>query len=199
MEKHPSLKEVMQRLQEKAKGSSLSIENLLDILSGKGKLLVLILLSLPFCQPLQIPGLSTPFGLFIAFIGLRMVFEKGIWLPKQILAKKIDPHFLLKTSKRMFKITEKLNRWIHPRWKWICNHPIMKVINGLLIALLGIFLALPLPIPLSNITAAWAIFLIAFGLLEDNGIFVLIGYAIIAITIAVLAGVTVTLTHFLSH
>ena len=71
----------------------------------------------------------------------------------------------------------------------------MHVVNGLVIALLGIFLALPLPIPLSNLTAAWAIFLIAFGLLEDNGIFVLIGYGVIILTAAILTAMTLAITH----
>jgi hypothetical protein len=38
-------------------------------------------------------------------------------------------------------------------------------------------LLLPLPIPFSNVLPAWAIFLVACGLLERDGLFVVLGYA----------------------
>jgi hypothetical protein len=66
---------------------SLSLFEIMGILSGKGRTLLLILLSLPFCQPIQIPGMSTPFGLMIAFIGFRMSFGKNAWLPKKVMSK----------------------------------------------------------------------------------------------------------------
>jgi hypothetical protein len=52
-----------------------------------------------------------------------------------------------------------------------------------LIFLLGIILALPLPIPLTNLSAGWAIFLINLGLLESDGLFVILGYLISLATV----------------
>jgi hypothetical protein len=66
---------------------SISLQTLFDLLGGQGYPFFLVLISLPFCQPIQIPGLSTPFGLVIFFIGLRMAFSHRIWLPKMILKK----------------------------------------------------------------------------------------------------------------
>jgi hypothetical protein len=42
-------------------------------------------------------------------------------------------------------------------------------------------LLLPLPIPFSNLLPAWAIFLVACGLLERDGLFIVLGYAAFAI------------------
>ncbi len=184
LKKHPkTLEERILILQKKANYSSISIREILYILSGKGRSLLLILLSLPFCQPIQIPGLSTPFGLAIAFVGLRLAFRKHVWVPKQFLAKTISSHILKKMTSKAFSLVSKMKPWIHPRIDWACNSPLMHVVNGLTIASLGVFLALPLPIPLSNLTAAWAILLIALGTLEDDGVFVIIGYAISLIMI----------------
>ena len=72
----------------------------------------------------------------------------------------------------------------------------MHIINCLAICILGIFLALPLPIPLSNLTAAWSIFLIALGILEDDGVFVLIGYLISFLTIIVFIIMTTSIRNY---
>lgn len=163
-------------LQEKSKNSSISIGEILNILSKKGQSLIILILSLPFCQPLQIPGLSTPFGLAIAFIGLKMAFGKYAWLPKGILAKSITPHTLQKITEKILWLLKKIKSWIYPRLAWLCYNPSVHIINGLLISILGILLALPLPTPFSNLMAAWSILFIGLGLLKDDGVFILIGY-----------------------
>lgn len=179
-----TLEEGILLLQQEAKSGLLSIAQILHILSGKGRSLILILLSIPFCQPIQIPGLSTPFGLIIAFIGLRIVFGKRIWLPKKLLAKKVPSLTFKKITNKTLSLVKKIKSWTHPRLIWMCHSSYMEKANGLIIFILGIFFALPLPIPLSNLTAAWSIFLIAFGMLEDDGAFVLIGYLVAFLTIA---------------
>lgn len=169
-------------LQEEAKTSPVTIRKILRILSGKGRPLILILLCLPFCQPIQIPGFSTPFGLAIAFIGLRIAMGKNAWLPQSLLSKQIKAHTLEIITKKTLLVLKKIKPWIHPRMYWLCHSPFMEVFNGFVIFVLGIFLALPLPIPLSNLTAAWSIFLISLGMLEDDGLFVMLGYFIFAVT-----------------
>lgn len=179
-----SLKEGLNILLEKStRSSNLVIEEVLTTLSGKGRSLILIFLSLPFCQPVQIPGLSTPFGILIAVIGLRIAFEKRIWLPKRILSKTISSITIQKITQKSLNLMNKTKRFMHPRLKWLCDNWAMKIFNGLLIFLLGLFLALPLPIPLTNLVAGWSIFLLNLGLLESDGFFVIIGYLSSLITI----------------
>jgi len=179
-----TLEEGILLLQEEAKNKPVSIEEILRILSGKGRSLILILLCLPFCQPIQIPGFSMPFGMAIAFLGLRISFGKNVWLPKKLLSKKITPHTLQTITDKVLLVERKIKFLIHPRLHWICHSPVMEIMNGVIIFILGILLALPLPIPLSNLTAAWSIFLIALGMLEDDGVFVLTGYVVSLLTVA---------------
>lgn len=72
----------------------------------------------------------------------------------------------------------------------------MEKVNGLAICLLGILLALPLPIPLSNLTAAWSILLIAFGILEDDGLFVIIGYLVALLTVLFFFVIAINVKNF---
>jgi len=176
-------KDLVVLLEKSQRQTTISIREILEILSGKGRALILIFLSLPFCQPLQIPGLSTPFGLVIAFIGVRMAFSKRIWLPKTVLLKTVPSATVRKISQKCLKLLTKMARLIHPRFRWLYKHRIMHICNGLLIVLLGIFLALPLPIPLTNLSAGWAIFLLSIGLLENDGVFLIAGYLVTLLTI----------------
>ncbi len=170
-------------LERSQKNHSLSIKEILEILDGKGCSLILIFLSLPFCMPIQIPGLSTPFGILIAFIGLQIAFRNHIWLPKRILLKTTSSATIQKIVNKSLQMMMKIRKFIRPRLNFLCKHKTMKILNGLLIFLLGLSLALPLPIPLTNLAASWSIFLVSLGLLEDDGIFVLVGYLTSFITL----------------
>lgn len=183
-EKYRSLEAALAIIVKKSKiHPSLTLNEIFGDLSGKGRAFILIFLSLPFCQPIQIPGLSIPFGIVIAFIGMRMAFGKHIWLPKKILLKKIPSKKVQKIAKIFLKVIKKVSKFIHPRMNWLCTHRAMEISNGLLIFLLGLALALPLPIPLTNIAAGWSICLLTLGILENDGVFVLIGYAISILTL----------------
>jgi hypothetical protein len=87
--KFKNLEERILLLQRQAEKGPLSLEEILHILSGRGQALALILLSIPFCQPLQIPGTSFLFGLMPAFKVIRKANKKKLWLPKKSIAKKI--------------------------------------------------------------------------------------------------------------
>jgi hypothetical protein len=170
------------------------ISELVALLSGRGMSLVLIFLCLPFCQPLQIPGVAIPFGLMCSLIGIRIALGKGIWLPKRILKKSLSSSLIGKIASKGITVAKKINRFIHPRLMWVCANRIMNIFNGLLIFVMGIFLALPIPIPLSNIVAAWSIFFVGIGILEEDGLFVLLGYGISILSLVFL-GVVLFSVH----
>jgi hypothetical protein len=183
---HKTLEDRLLLLKDTAEEQShISIRKILQTLSGKGRLLILIILTLPFCLPLPLPGMSVPFGLLIAFFGVRMTLGKGIWLPSKILSKKIKTTLLKKILKKTLWLVKKTQVWTHPRLQWMSIHPVMQVANGFVIAILGLALAVPFPIPFSNITAAWAIFILSFGIMEDDGIFILLGYLLLLITLVI--------------
>ena len=74
------------------------------------------------------------------------------------------------------KVSGKLKFIFHQRLNFFCQAPVMKKINGLSVMLAALFLALPLPIPLSNLIAGWSILWINMGVVEDDGFVVLVGY-----------------------
>lgn len=191
-----TLEENFLLLQEKGQSQDLSLGDILDILAGKGRPILLILLTLPFCLPIQIPGFSTPFGILIAWMGLRIILGKKIWIPKKLASRKIPSHIVEKITQKTLLFIKKVKPWIHPRLTSLCHFPLFKKVNGLLVLFLGFLLSLPLPIPFSNLVAAWPILFIGLGALEDDGVFILIGYFLSLVAVGFFLALGLTLKSF---
>lgn len=184
---HTPLENTLNSVLEKTKSAkSITLGDIFQILAGRGYPILLILLSLPFCQPLQIPGTSTPFGIVIMFIGARMAFGKRPWWPQWILNREVSAHALQKVLTNSIWIIKKVQKVLHPRWEWVFAYPLQPIVHGIIIMSMGAFLALPLPIPLSNIIAAWGLIFIGFGLLEEDGLLIVLGYALGLICLGIL-------------
>lgn len=195
-----SLQQILAKTQ---MNKEIKIGQIILLLSGKGYAALLTLFSLPFCLPIQIPGFSTPFGLMLAFIGLRIAFGKHPWWPKWVLEKKIPSRhletFLLKSK----KIFDSVQKYLYPRFPQLTKNPILYRVHGLLIFFLSLLLSLPIPIPFTNMLAALPIFFMGLGLLEDDGLMIIIAYVLAILCFLLFAGLIlfgkVQLTHLLSH
>jgi hypothetical protein len=164
-----------------SKTETTSIGDIFSILSGRGYAVLLTLMTFPFTLPIQIPGFSTPFGLIMAFLGLRLAFGKHLWWPEWILNRQISSKSVDSIVEHLINFFEsdKMN-FLRPRFP-IFLHPFFHRLNGLLICFLSLLLALPLPLPLSNIIPSVPLLCISLGLLEDDGLFIAIGYALSAL------------------
>ena len=188
MQKHPSIQEALHTLLEKAQGKPVFFSTVLEELKGRGYPALLVLIGLPFCLPIQIPGLSTPFGLFLAFIGLRIAFGKRVHLPNWLLSKQI-PYDTLK------KIVETMNKglvWgrhlLRPRLVMLVQHSWLHCCHGLFVTMLSLILALPLPIPFTNLLTAIPIVLIGLSLLEDDGVVLILAYLLVLASLLIFFG-----------
>ncbi|MES2198728.1 MAG: exopolysaccharide biosynthesis protein, partial [Chlamydiota bacterium] len=103
-----SLKRILKRPGE------VTIQEILSILSEHGHPALLLIFTLPLCFPLQIPGMSTPFGLLLSLIGIQMGFRKRLWLPKWILRKKTPRKMLQKVIKKTISISIFLRKFLRP-------------------------------------------------------------------------------------
>ncbi|MCX6989616.1 MAG: exopolysaccharide biosynthesis protein [Chlamydiae bacterium] len=177
-----NLEDTFALLGAKPQKGPLTIERVLKILSGKGRYLLVFLLSIPFCFPIEMPWLSIPIGAFIAFMGLRMSFGKQVWLPESILTRKISVKSMKGFSKGGVWVIQKMKYFLHPRLDVLCHSTLTHYVNGCLITLLGVALALPYSAPLVGLTAAWSLLLLSLGLLEDDGVVVIIGYVSAVLT-----------------
>lgn len=172
---HSPIEKDLQLISDRLDSHPWTIQQLFHVLRGKGYPFLIILLSLPFCQPVQIPGFSTPFGIVIIFIGLRMAFGRRIWWPQRILKQEIPTKLLKVVIQKSLRIFQFLRPLIHSRWIWLSTDDMYRLHGGFVV-IMALCLALPLPIPFSNMLFAWALLLLGLGLIEEDGLFICLGY-----------------------
>lgn len=163
------------------KHNSFSIETITDSLGRHSFAMILLLFSLPFSFPITIPGFSTPFGLALLFLGLRFTVNKPLWLPEKIRKQHIKKKHLSKFVKILDKFLKKTRKIIKPRLLFVFKTPL---ITGILICLQSCLMAMPIPLPFTNVFACVPLVLLGLGLLAGDGLFIVLGYisSLISIT-----------------
>jgi len=165
----------LESLQAQVKGESLALVELKQSLKDRGTAMLLILLALPFCF-IAIPGLSTPFGIAICLIGGCLMMGREPWLPRFILCRRLSSTRLAQLLTGAIRVARLLEKFVRPRLGFLHAGPGMLRLIGLGIVIASLGLMLPLPIPFSNSIPAWAVVLLAVGMMESDGLFVLLGH-----------------------
>jgi len=145
---------------------------------------VLTLIAIPFV------GLSTPFGLVIALLGGQLMLGlRRPWLPARARRRALSMAMLDRVLGILARRTRWLARMSRRRWEIAIQPRLI----GLGIVLLALGLALPLPIPGSNLVFLIPLFLYAVGVLERDGVWIVLGHAcaLIDLVLLVVFGATV--------
>ncbi len=171
------LSEEVAALRDRFAEGPLTLGEAVVVLKERAWTLVLILLALPFITPIPLPFLSTPFGVAIALIALRLTLGQKPWLPERLLAKPLPPGFFGKVLKFAGRVLRVLEKFLQPRLSWLAETPALMRAHAFMMLLAALVLLLPLPVPFTNAFPAWVILLIAGGLLERDGVAISLGYA----------------------
>jgi len=161
-------------------GEHYSLGQLLRFLEPLELALAGLFFSVPFLQPIPLPGLSTPFGGVLAVMGGLQVFGLGhAALPRSLRDRQIETATIQKVLLYCEKLLCSLNWipfWSLPKFLSVLARPRVLCWH---IIFMSVMLALPLPIPLSNSIPAWGIVFTCLAMLESNALFVIISYALL--------------------
>ena len=174
------LSEELADLHVRAGERAVTLREVIYVLGGRAYLLLVLLLALPFITPIPVPGLSTPFGLAIALIALRLSLGQRPWLSKNLQRKELPAGFIARIFSLAGKALHFLEKFLRPRLARLTDTPLLRQLHAVLMLIAALALLLPLPIPFTNSFPAWAILLLAAGLLERDGVFILAGYVVFA-------------------
>jgi hypothetical protein len=160
------------------------------------------ILVIPMLIPLPIPlaGFSALVGSGIILVGCQLAlgYEKP-YLPKRIARIELSPaasQKILNQIDRLLRPLEKMSRHRLAKFSnswWGCR------ISGICLAWDALLMSLPLPIPLTNLIPAYTILFLAIGLLEFDGLFILIGYGMTMATTIFFASIAGTIWQLASH
>lgn len=174
-------------LMEEMADTPLTLNSLMERTEGRGVYLVMILLCLPFIQPIPLPGVSTVLGAVIVLLAISRARDSAARLPKFIGDRAFPPNSGAKILGGSIKFLRFLERWVKPRGDaWISWRGV-RIFNCILIIFLSGLLALPIPLPGTNQLPAISIVLIALSMMEEDGVLVFYAYGASFVTTAAFA------------
>lgn len=150
----------------------LALGDLLDGLGQRG-FGVLLFLAIP---PSFFPGVAAVIGgPVVILVGLHLLIcRPHIWLPGFLARRGPHRELIIRFERRFDPWLVRLERWVKPRWQGLIDHPLAGIYTGLLLILLGLLLALP--IPFTNVLFALLLLSVALALLERDGRLLLVAW-----------------------
>lgn len=163
----------------------IAVSDLLDALGDRALAALMFVFAVPNVLPVP-PGTSAVLGAPLIFLAAQLAFGLRPWLPSMIASRSMARTDFGALVRRIGPWLARAERLLRPRAMRLALPP-MEFLIGLVCLLLAIVLALP--IPLGNMLPALAISLLALGLLERDGLWVLAGFAATLVSALLVSGV----------
>lgn len=173
--KQESLGEKLETVIQKMPARDITLIEILDIIGNDSLMFVTIFLSLVFLIPVSIPGVSTVFGSAILLIGIARLFNRKLWFPEKIANRTISAEKLIKVLERALVWFGRFEKISKPhRLAWLASEGTLNNLSFILGALL---LMVPFGfVPFSNTIPAVALILLAIGIIQKDGVILLLGH-----------------------
>lgn len=179
----------------------LTLGGLMDAMGDRAYGMLLLIFALPNMLPLGIPGLTSVLGtpLFV-FAAQLAVGRPTPWIPEWLANRSASRAQVLPIAKRFLPYLDRAEKLLRPRWP-VLTGPVGERVIGAVCFLLGVIIALP--IPLGNILPSFAVSILALAVLERDGIAAAIGHALsllsLAVVFTVVVGIIAAFLLFLRH
>jgi hypothetical protein len=166
---------------------TVSIREIMEALGDRSFGALFILIAAPNLVPLP-PGSSFIFSAPIIVLAIQLIFGRQVpWLPKRVLDREVDRGILRTLYGKLGGTLTRIEKMLKPRYNLFGAFTADRFIGVLtLIAALILFL----PIPLGNMPPAAAIVALGLGLIERDGVAVMVGVVLtmVSAVIAVVFG-----------
>jgi hypothetical protein len=168
-----------------AAGPRVRLRDLVNALGDRAFGLLILVFALPNAVGLgTIPGLSTVFGVPQMFIAAQMALGwHKPWLPDWVLEQSLDRGDFRKVVDKSTPYLQRAEKLLLPRWAFMSSYFAERLL-GIVFLVMATIVALP--IPGGNWPPAVAMAFISIGLVERDGLYIVIGLvvAVIAVCIA---------------
>jgi len=154
-------------------GEYLTVDEILQTLRQQAFALLVVVLGLPNCLPMP-PPIPLICGFVLAFVALQMALgRQAPWLPRQLLRKSVARADVSRAVERAMPVLRRLERMSRPRLQFFATQPGMRAMGlVLLVVALGLLVSAPF---IGQIPLGLAACLIGLGLVERDGIVIILG------------------------
>ena len=143
MTKPPRLSQEIQGLLDTLDERPVTLREFIAVTRSRAYTLLLILLSLPFCLPIPLPGLSTVLGAMIALIGLRLSMRLEPKLPAKLLDAQVPSPKVALILAGALKVVRGLEVFLKPRLSFLVDYAVLHHFYGAMVCIAGVLLMLP--------------------------------------------------------
>ena len=183
--RNAALGEQLASIIEQLPEDSLTLGELLDVFGDEGLLLLTILLTIVFLIPVSIPGVSTVFGGAILLIGVSRLVGRPLWLPRRLREKALPAAKLRPALTGGMSWVRRLERISRPhRLAGLVDGRVANLFNNLAFILAALLLMAPFGfVPFSNTLLGVALLFYGIGLIQRDGVAIVLGHAANILTI----------------
>ena len=158
-----------------ADGETVSLAWILGQLHERAFGLFLLILALPCCIPF-LYGIPQIVALPLMFVSAQILFGRRIpWLPVKLSARSVSTEGLGTLSHRAGPWLKRIEAFSRPRLTALTTTPIDRIVG---LALVVFSASILVPLPGTNTVPGFAVVIVAMGLLQRDGILVILGAAI---------------------
>jgi hypothetical protein len=170
-----STSELLEKTAKEHPRDTISLGEIKSALHERGFGILFIVFSLPLLIPLPVPtGLGTALSVPIFFFAYQLTINvDSPWLPSWVLKKELSTDFFRKIVAKSGGVLRFIEKFSKERVFSVSDSRRYEIFIGVFILLLTIPICLPFP--LSNTLPAASIIIIAFGMIEKDGVMIILG------------------------
>lgn len=178
------LTDLLDNMSENTSGESLTFGEMLNTVKSRSFGPLLLLPASVALSPVgAIPGMSIVTGTIIILIAVQLLWGLDHpWIPQYLESFKIPRERLTKALKTMRPWVQWVDGSLHKRLTFLTNRPFDSIVAGICILLAITFYPLAL-VPGGVALPSGAIVLFSLGLTSKDGLFVLIGLLLTAVSV----------------
>jgi hypothetical protein len=180
----PRLTEILTALAEDAGRERIAIADMLETMRSRAFGALLMIFAFPNILPSP-PGLAGILGLPLMFLSAQMMLGMRPWLPGFIARRSMPRTGFAAMVTRINPWLARAERLLKARLRFLASPMAQRGIGAICLVL---SIALALPIPFANLAPSLAICLIGLGVLERDGVWILLGIAAAAGALLYVAG-----------
>ncbi len=165
----------------------LRLGKIFDYVGERGFGLLLLLLALPNFIPAPI-GVGAVTGPLASFCGLQLLFGlERPWMPRRMRSMRLKRSTFQGTLRVVGKLLRGLEKLSRPRWDAMVGETALRI-TGLLLVGLGV--ALALPIPFTNYPFGALLLLLSIALMERDGALMAICWMLMVVAMVMTVGLS---------